>query len=104
MVRTEFAVLSVVFLVSVVALMSFSIAPNANVVYEDEGAWAVPCATGWKTWDACKFRGICRGSYRLCDDGWWSKCLYPETYESKEVSCDGIDNNCDGVIDEGCST
>lgn len=35
--------------------------------------------------------------------GW--RCTYPAAgYQTIETSCDGLDNDCDGVVDEGCST
>jgi subtilisin family serine protease/PKD repeat protein len=48
--------------------------------------------------------GACVGSYQVCTDGLWPGCSaedYGENYESEEVSCDGLDNNCDGEVDEG---
>ena len=49
-------------------------------------------------------QGVCAGAaYKQCVDGEWSDWIYPETYESTEVSCDGLDNDCDGEVDEGCS-
>ncbi|MBN1773630.1 MAG: PQQ-binding-like beta-propeller repeat protein [Deltaproteobacteria bacterium] len=47
--------------------------------------------------------GACRGGGRICEpDGAWGACLgqvLPE--EADEVSCDGLDNDCDGASDEG---
>ncbi|MEZ4459510.1 MAG: MopE-related protein [bacterium] len=45
-----------------------------------------------------KPEGVCaEGS--LSDQG---ACLPPNGYESSEVSCDNLDNDCDGIVDEGC--
>ena len=41
--------------------------------------------------------GSCTGT-EVCSDGEWTSCSAP-TPESE--ACDGIDNNCDGLIDEG---
>ena len=44
-------------------------------------------------------RGICRGGTRTCSGGSWGSCVgqvLPRT-----ESCNGLDDDCDGVIDDG---
>lgn len=48
-------------------------------------------------------KGICAGGTRSCNpDGTWAVCEN-ETLPQAEVCGDGIDNDCDGFIDEGCA-
>lgn len=49
----------------------------------------------------CLSEGVCAGAVSVCAgiEGWI--CQYPkDLYEVKETRCDGLDNDCDGMIDE----
>jgi len=49
-------------------------------------------------------RGICRGGTRSCNpDGTWGACI-GEILPQEEICGDGIDNNCNGFVDENCPT
>jgi len=53
------------------------------------------------TWGAsCCYNDICVG---VCVDGGLGPdgCEPPDAYEDPEVTCDGLDNDCDGRVDEG---
>lgn len=52
------------------------------------------CACEYKNSDV----GVCGTATR---DG-EAVCQAPDTYEADEALCDGLDNDCDGAIDEGC--
>ncbi len=52
---------------------------------------------------SCLSKGVCAGTQPTCSgaSGW--VCNYPSTYESVEdtkFGCDGLDNDCNGQIDE----
>ncbi|MBD3163649.1 hypothetical protein GF323_00445 [Candidatus Woesearchaeota archaeon] len=49
-------------------------------------------------------KGVCAGSNRTCSGaaGWADDYSYIAGYEITEQSCDGLDNDCDGIVDEGC--
>jgi hypothetical protein len=55
-----------------------------------------------------KQEGICLGSRQVCNDGWIDDYSGIVGYEVNELTCDGMDNDCDGskdedFIDEDCS-
>jgi len=54
-----------------------------------------------------KTKGVCAGAVQQCISGKWqcTKATYTaksKLYEEKETSCDGNDNDCDGVVDYLC--
>ncbi len=45
--------------------------------------------------------GVCWEAIQTCTAGTWSTCDYGKYYEETEISCDGKDNDCDAVVDNG---
>jgi hypothetical protein len=48
--------------------------------------------------------GVCVSSFKVCDGiGMQNDYFSIITYEEDETTCDGLDNDCDSEIDEGCT-
>ena len=51
--------------------------------------------------------GVCIGSRVTCEDGGYADCasegLYPSTFNIPDICGDGLDNDCDGTVDDGCN-
>jgi len=55
----------------------------------------------------CPEPRVCAGAVEACGGAaGWLACTaseYGTQYEASESRCDGMDNDCDGQVDEGCS-
>lgn len=69
---------------------------DCNGQIDDGAALKQPCL---------QTQGVCKGAYQRCENGTLQGCNVPQ-YENKENSCDGLDNDCNGQIDESihCNT
>jgi len=48
----------------------------------------------------CSPHGVCAGTVADCENAAWV-CHYPPEYQVPDDTCDGVDNDCDGVPDSG---
>ena len=51
---------------------------------------------------ATKDKGICATGIQFCKDSQWQNCIGAQA--PREERCNGLDDNCDGQIDNGCGT
>jgi hypothetical protein len=50
----------------------------------------------------CNPNGVCAGTSATCSGAGGWVCNYPTTFAASEVGrCDGLDNDCNGVVDDG---
>lgn len=51
----------------------------------------------------CSQAGVCKGAVATCHGAAGFDCsVTSTTFESAETKCDGLDNDCNGVVDERC--
>jgi len=50
--------------------------------------------------DFCNPNGVCMGTTPTCGGAMGWQCSYGADYEPTEVSCDMLDNDCNGVVDD----
>ncbi len=50
--------------------------------------------------DRCLDEGVCEGTKPVCLGAQGFVCVYESRYEVQEISCDGVDNDCDGWADD----
>lgn len=71
--------------------------------YEDPACQSGPtpeCEPGVQISCETGLLGICALGTRTCDlEGFWGECI--QNKEPSTEVCDGLDNNCDGQVDEG---
>jgi len=68
----------------------------------DEGldCLALPACTEGETRLCGSNIGECSSGVRTCSDGVWGECVGDA--EPQEEICDGLDNNCNGEVDDSC--
>jgi alpha-tubulin suppressor-like RCC1 family protein len=49
---------------------------------------------------ACLSQGVCATYTEACDGAAGWVCSYPSTYQQTESLCDGLDNDCNGTVDD----
>ncbi|MBW2991532.1 putative metal-binding motif-containing protein [Candidatus Woesearchaeota archaeon] len=53
-----------------------------------------------ETQDCPLQQGVCAGTTQTCINGSWTECDYGSNYETEEATCDELDNDCNGFVDD----
>ena len=80
-----------------------SVPPDTGSTRSDSSSSS--CKAG-ETEKCPKQKGVCFRASSTCRNGSFPSCgtsQYGQDFEATESSCDGKDNDCDGMIDESCS-
>ena len=48
--------------------------------------------------------GICSDGIKVCNNGVYGECLQSKRARDSDICNNGLDDNCDGLIDENCGT
>jgi cysteine-rich repeat protein len=69
---------------------------------EDEGQPDVECEEGEIITCQTELFGVCSTGTQECINGEYDECIPNVQPNERQEQCNGIDDNCDGQIDEGC--
>ena len=89
-----------------VMTLSLRVQPQTKSAKKFATAWTMTAMAKWtkasmRPWQICN--GVCAGQTKVCGagDGWVEPdYTLIDKYEAEEISCDGIDNDCDEEVDE----
>jgi hypothetical protein len=62
------------------------------------------CCTNGDTQPCGADIGICRNKKKTCTGGTWGPCTWEQGPSSTEICGNGLDDNCNGEIDENCAS
>ena len=78
-------------------------AVDAGSSMPDASADSSQTDTGGSSKVQCNYKNIAKGICKRAHLDAQGNCKAPTHYQTKEIRCDGQDNDCDGVADENCA-